>query len=167
MEYKEGVEVHYSEPIVTALDGFAVLPGRESETIGDEIFHIGAILGLTVESLLEDSQRQSLTFDRASRFENLFRALFLDRIDAVYCNLAVARHVLDGLGRDPAAIAWNRSLPKFTASFNVSSPRRELIEDLDLWLRANADRVRDLKKKYDLLDDETREWGTEDDGTGG
>ena len=158
-EYKAGVDIYYSDPIAVALDGFAVLPGREREAVGDGIVHVGTILGFTVEPLFDDAQRKRLVFDRVSRFESSFRALLLGRVDAVYCNLAVAENVLAKIGKPPASISWSRALPAFKSDFQVSSTRRELIDELNRWLRSETARVEAMKREYGVLAGETRPWG--------
>ncbi len=157
--YKQGIEVYYSDEIATALDGFVVAPGREREAIDHDIVHIGAILGVTVEPLFDDEERKLLVFDRASRFESLFKALLLGRVDAVHCNLAAANSVLEAIGKDPDAISWSDSLPRFKSLFHASSTRRELIEQLNDWLRSHAAEVTSLKAEYGLLELESRPWG--------
>ncbi len=158
-QYKQGIDVYYSAVIAMALDGFAVSPGRERETISDDIVHVGTILGFTVEPLFDASERELLVFDRGSRFENLFKALLLGRVDTVYCNLAAANNVLEAIGKDPDSIAWSETLPRFKSLFHVSSTRPELIEELDAWLVAHAARVKSLKEEYGILRLESRAWG--------
>ncbi len=158
-EYKGGAEIYYSAPVAIALDGFAVLPGREEETIGVNLVHIGVFLGVTVEPLFDESQKKTIVFDRTSRFESLFRTLFLGRVDAVYCNQAAAHHVVEGLGKKADSIAWNVHLPRFRSEFHVSSTRPELIEELDAWLHEHADRVKALKEEYGILEGESVAWG--------
>ncbi len=157
--YKQGTDIYYSEVIAVALDGFAVVPGRERETIDDNIVHIGAILGFTVEPLFDDAQRELLVFDRGSRFESLFKALLLGRVDAVYCNLAAANTVLGAIDKAPDAIAWSETLPRFKSLFHISSTRPELIEELDDWLEAHTAEVKSLKAEYGILELESRTWG--------
>ncbi len=157
--YKQGIDVYYSDQIAVALDGFAVVPGRQNETINHDVVHIGAILGVTVEPLFDNAEKELLVFERASRFESLFKALLLGRVDAVHCNLAVAGKVLEAIGKDPRAIAWNQTLPRFKSRFHVSSTRRELIDELNAWLAAHAAEVTLLKAEYGLLELESRPWG--------
>ncbi len=157
--YKQGIEVYYSAAIASALDGFAVSPGRENETIGNGIAHIGAILGVTVEPLFNDAEKELLVFDRGSRFEGLFKALLLGRVDAVHCNLAVANSVLEAIGKAHDAVAWSQALPQFKSLFHVSSTRKELIEELDDWLAAHTAEVTALKAQYGILELESRSWG--------
>lgn len=158
-EYKQGLEIYYSDVITVALDGFAVLPGRERETVGDRIGHVGTILGFTIEPLFGEAQKKLLVFDRVSRFESIFGALLLGRVDAVYCNLAVTNHVLEELGKEPSAVRWSETLPSFKSPFHVSSTRQELIAELDDWLRSNPAAVKALKEEYGILDSESRDWG--------
>ncbi len=157
--YKQGIDVYYSDVVAMALDGFAVAPGRENETINHDIVHIGAILGVTVEPLFSDSEKELLVFDRASRFEGLFKALLLGRVDAVHCNLAAASNVLEAIGKTSDVIAWSEALPRFKSLFHVSSTRRDLIEELNGWLAAHAAEVASLKAEYGLLELESRDWG--------
>ena len=157
--YKQGIDVYYSDVIAAALDGFAVVPGKEQETIGEGVVHIGAILGVTVEPLFTDAEKILLVFDRASRFEGLFKALLYGRVDAVHCNLAVATSVLEAIGEAPDAIGWSTTLPRFKAQFHISSTRRDLIEEFNVWLRAHADEVEALKSEYGLLELESLAWG--------
>lgn len=158
-EYKEGIEVYYSAEIAVALDGFAVVPGRETEPMGEGIVHIGAILGVTVEPLFSDAEKELVVFDRASRFDSLFKALLFGRVDAVHCNLAVANSVLAAIDKAPDSIAWSQALPQLKSHFHVSSTRRELIEELDDWLGDNADAVTALKSEYGILELESLPWG--------
>ena len=159
LQYKQGIDVFYSDVIAMALDGFTVTPGRETETIGQDIVHIGTILGFTVEPLFDDATREQIVFDRASRYESLFKALLLGRLDAVYCNLAVANNVLVAIGKDPDAVVWSDALPQFKSLFHVSSTRRELIEELNGWLRSHAADVEALKAEYGILKLESHDWG--------
>ena len=158
-QYKRGIDVYYSDVIATALDGFAVTPGREKEPIGNNIVHIGAILGVTVEPLFQDSEKELLVFDRTSRFDSLFKTLLLGRIDAVHCNLAAANNVLAAIGRDSDTVSWSTTLPRFRSFFHVSSTRRELIEELNGWLRIHTAEVDALKAEYGILELESRPWG--------
>ena len=160
-EYKRDVDVFYSDAVAVALDGFAVLPGREQEPMNEQAIHLGVVLGFTVEPLFEDEQRERIVFDRASRFDSLFRALFLGRVDAVYCNLATAGHVLSELGREPGSVTWNTTLPQYRSNFHVSSTRAELIEELNAWLRSHQRELKVLKQEYGILDQDDRPWGAE------
>ena len=159
VESKEGIELHYTAPVAIALDGFAVLPGREDEVPGQDIRNIGAILGFTLEPLFTDDERKSLTFDRASGFESLFRALLLGRVDAVHCNLAVADQVLQNLGHPPSVVAWSQGLPRLRSTFHFSSQNADLIAEIDAWMLANPETVDRLRREYGLADFEKRPWG--------
>ena len=159
VESKQGIELHYTTPVAIALDGFAVLPGREDEVPGQGIHNIGAILGFTLEPLFTATELELLTFDRASGFESLFRALLLGRVDAVHCNLAVADQVLHTLGHPPSVVSWSQGLPRLRSTFHFSSQNAELIAEIDAWMLANPETVDRLRREYGLADFEKRPWG--------
>lgn len=159
LPFKKRSEIFYSRDVAVALDGFAVLPGREDLQPGHGIDHVGTMLGFTVEPILEPSVREVMSIEHASGFESLFKALFLERIDAVYCNVAVARTILAGLGRDPGAISWSRTLPRFKSRFHISSRHQLLIEELDRWMAEHPAEVQDLKRSHGILAAEADAWG--------
>jgi len=158
-QYKEGIDLYYSDTIAVALDGFAVLPGRERGDVGDEIRNIGTILGFTVEPLFDRADLERIKFDHASKFESIFRALFLERVDAVYCNLAAANRVLSKLGKEPDSVAWSPLLPQFKSDFKISSTHPEIIEEFNLWLRSHKELVAGLKEEFGILEGESMSWG--------
>ena len=159
LDSKQGRELYYSRTVATALDGFAVLPGRESQRPGPELEHVGTMLGFTIEPVLPPAARENLLIERASQFESLFRALLLGRIDAVYCNVAVAHHALASLGRDPRSVSWSQTLPRFKSPFHVSSRHRDLIRELDDWMTENEAVVTLLKRRFEILSAESTPWG--------
>ncbi len=159
VESKQGRELYYSRTVTTALDGFAVLPGREHQRPGPELTHVGTMLGFTIDPVLPRAAREMLLIERASQFESLFRALLLGRIDAVYCNVAVAHRALASLGRDPGSVSWSRTLPRFKSSFHVSSRHRDLIRELDDWMAENEALVTSLKDRFGILSAESTPWG--------
>ena len=139
LDSKGGAELYYSDVIVTAEDGFVVLPGRQDDLPGEGIQHIGTIFGVTVEPLFDEATRQRLVFDQTVRFDSIFKALLLGRVDAVYCNRATTEHVLGRLGEPTSSVAWSTTLPRFTSEFHISSPHRELIADFDRWLHGHRE----------------------------
>lgn len=158
-DVKGGGALHYSEVIAVALDGFAVLPGRQEEQPGEGVLHIGSILGVTIDPLFDEGLRESLRFDRTTSFESIFRALMLERVDAVYCNRAVTHDVLRRLGVPVDSVTWSQTLPRFRSEFRVSSGRAELIADFDRWLQQHEDLVEAMKREFGLLTEETLPWG--------
>jgi hypothetical protein len=160
-QYKEGIDLYYSDTVAVALDGFAVLAGREGEVVGDEIRNIGVILGFTVEPLFDQEDLKQISFDRASKFESIFRALFLERVDAVYCNLAAANHVLSALGKDSDSVAWDSQLPKFKSEFKISSTHLALIEEFNVWMLSHQGLIVGLKEEFGILEGEQKPWGAE------
>jgi ABC-type amino acid transport substrate-binding protein len=83
--------------------------------------------------------RQRLVFDQTVRFESIFKALLLGRVDAVYCNRATMEHILTRLGKPTSVVAWSTTLPRFTSEFHISSPHRELIDDFNRWLHGHRE----------------------------
>ena len=160
-EYKVGLDMTYSRVVAVALDGFLVLPGREGETLGKGgIERLSLVRGTTPVEFLEQARGEGIVVDYAPDFEQLVRSLLLGRADAIYSNVAITRHVLEVLGKDPAAVSWSSALPRAKAFFYISSATRpDLIADFDHWLETHPVQVRDLKQRYGLLADEGRAWG--------
>lgn len=154
-EFKQDLDIAYSDVVAVALDGLLVLPGKENEKLGEGIVRIGTVLGVTLVPFLKELEAGVVTADYSADHQAVYRKLLMGRVDAVYSNLAIARYILSRIQEDAGAVAWSEAVPLVRSEFHASSATRpELVAAFNQWLRSHQAEVETIKKRFELVESE-------------
>lgn len=146
-------DVHYSKPLVTAVDGvFTVRGGALGVT---DLKRLGTIRGFTPEAYLDAIHDGRVALVEYNKTSDMLMALLAGRVDGVYLNVDVARYQLKVMGANPAHVDFNLSLPHKQVDYRLSSiSRPDIIKQFDDWFFEHRDFVCELKLTYGFVRDE-------------
>lgn len=149
-DFKQNVQVTYSEPVVGYTDGVLVLPENKGEGI-DQIKNLGLVLGYTPApylSLIESGQIKPF---KSASFQRLLRKTMLGQLDGVYCNIAVADKYLDSTLNSPGALVFDPGLPHVKSTRHLSSiTHPEIIQEFNQFLVDRKAEISALKQHYNI-----------------
>ena len=148
-ERKNGLPVHYSDPIIGYTDGVYVAPQFLGQGIG-HIRVLGTVVAFTPYRWLDRIREGKVQLTENPSLTGLIRQGLAGRVDGVYANVDVVRQLLHDMGRD-GALVYDPSLPHTTSAYHVSSIKRpDLVERFDQWMRDDSATVARLAAKYGL-----------------
>lgn len=147
---KKGKTVHYSEPAQPYTDGTLVLPKHKGKGL-DALGKLGIVRGFTPWDYLGSIEQGKVQLNEVSNVEAMMNLGLSERVGGVYFNVDVARHVLAEQLKKPGGLEFDDTLPHTKSQYHLSTIKHpELIEQFNVWLAANADKVEKLRKQYGL-----------------
>ncbi|NQD93399.1 transporter substrate-binding domain-containing protein [Pseudomonas sp. CrR25] len=149
-EQKQGRHIHYSRPVAPYIDG--VLVPRERLGQGQQrIKMLGTQLGFTPWPYLAAIESGQMSLTQNNRIDSLLRMALSGRVDAVYLNPLVARHVLEAQGLPRDALVFDPALAHIDDHYFLSSIRHpQVIAAFDAFLQAQPQLLRRLRAKYGI-----------------
>ena len=147
-EAKAGLNVVYSKPVASYIDGVLVRPGSIAKP-ADQFRNLGTVAGFTPYAWLDRIKADKVALKENPRMELLLRQAVVGHVDGAYVNVAVAHHVLNGILNMPGALVFNPALPHSRDFYHLSTTRRpDAIAEFDAWLGDNAQLVKDIKDRF-------------------
>ena len=147
-ELKQDKGVIYSDDAVHYIDGLHVLPENKGKGI-ESIKSIGTLIGFSPIQYLPLEKEGSLTISYDATVAGLIKQVHLKRLDAIYLNVDVVRHLEQG---KVDALIFDDSLPFVESGYKISTIKHQkVVEDFNRFLIEQKTTVDALKTKYNLL----------------
>ncbi|NVJ97821.1 MAG: transporter substrate-binding domain-containing protein [Alphaproteobacteria bacterium] len=141
--FKEGADIHYSDPVITFTDGYLSLPGRTGTPT-----KVGTMRGFTLD--FSPLPRKPMVIE-ANAESDLFRLLARGRVDAAYTNIGVLKAYMAREGIPESSIIFRRDLPYRKSQYFISSAKNpDLVKHFNGWLARSGDILAALQQKYGI-----------------
>jgi hypothetical protein len=146
-DLKAGVEVTYSDPVVTYYDATMVRPQDKGRT-RDDIDTLGTVSGFTPWAWDAAVQAGAVKVHGNPTFKGLVGQAMLGRVDAAYANRSVIQSTLEDMG-EPGALVFDAGLPYVKGSYKLSTVKHPtVIARFNAWMTGNAAKVERLKQTF-------------------
>lgn len=147
-DLRKGLDVVYSDGLVSYVDGVMVLPERKGRPVSD-IKILGIIGGFTPFEYLDRVQSGAITLDESNEYSSLLLKATMERVDGAYSSVAVANYQLRDVLKKPEALTFDPSLPHTRSEYRLSTLQHgAIIQEFNEFLKAEAALVAKLKEKY-------------------
>lgn len=148
---RQGVSIHYSEPVAEYIDGLMVRPENKGKRGVDELKQIGTVSGFTPWSYLDLIKAGRIRVAENSSTTGVLKQVLKKRVDGAYINVAVAKHQLRAIIRLERGLVFDPTLPHIKSSYLLSSIKHpEVITQFAAFLRTRKDDIAALKRKYSI-----------------
>lgn len=140
---RQGRAPMFSQPVIAYVDG--TLTRREAVEAGAErIRSLGTIAGFTPTAWAGRLDAGRVALKENANLEQLLRQVKAERIDAAYCNVAVALYTAEQAGLADEVV-YAPALPRVEGGYHLSSVSApELVAEFDRWLAANGPLVAEI-----------------------
>lgn len=140
---RQGHVPAFSRPVIAYVDG--TLIRREAVEAGPgRIRSLGTIAGFTPSAWATYLDGGRVTLKENANLEQLLRQVKAERIDAAYCNVAVALYTAEQAGLADEVV-YAPALPRMEGGYHLSSlSAPELVAEFDGWLAANGPLVAEI-----------------------
>lgn len=147
-DIKNGKDVYYSDAVVDYIDGAMVTP-QNKDLKAENLKNIGTVMGFTAWDYMDMIKSNKITVSENPNFANLLKQTIAGRTDLAYSNIAVAKYHLENTLSSKDALVFNPNLPHTKSSYLLSSQKhKKVLEELNVFLKDNKDKINELKKKY-------------------
>lgn len=154
-ELRTGINLSYSDAVVTTEEGAMVLPRRRGRPLA-EFKTLGTALGFTPWPYQEVIDSKAITLTTNPSFEGLLRLALAGHIDAVYVNVDVANHMLDDPLKAPGGLQFDPGLPHARSDFRLSTVRYPaVVQQFSQFLQQERGWLRQLRSRYKIGSDGT------------
>lgn len=144
--YKKDVDVLYSLPIASFVDG--ILVKYDSNISLDELRRIGIVRGFTPYEYLDLIHDNKISVTEAGELSSLLKMLDKGRIQGIYANVAVCQKVAKEVG---VSIIFNSNLPHNKSFYYLSTINEKVvIERFNQFLNEHREKINEIKLKYGL-----------------
>ncbi|MBG6177941.1 ABC-type amino acid transport substrate-binding protein [Labrenzia sp. EL_208] len=145
---KKDTEIHYSDPVVTYVNGVLVKPDNLGKDLAS-IQKLGLVAGWTPIGFQEQIADGSVRLSENNSYAGLLKQVIAGRIDGAYSNVATSNHYLSNVLGQPTALVFDQSLPHVRSARVLSSTKHpELIEEFNEFLEEEADAIDELKLRH-------------------
>ena len=147
-EYKAGVEISYSKPIVGFVDGVMVLSERKDIT-WKEFTKVGYVRGFTPWMLMPYIESGKVKSTEVNSWKSVFKLALNRRVDGAYYNVQVAEAIMKQEFGGEQSLEFAPKLPHDKANYHLSSVnQKKVLQKLDEF--AKSPQANALRKKYGL-----------------
>jgi polar amino acid transport system substrate-binding protein len=144
---KAGLDIVYSHPVITYIDGVLVRPDMAGRDV-DAIRTLGTVSGFTPFAWLDRIKAGKVQVKENPRMELLLKQAAIGRFDGAYGSLAAANHILDDVLKNPGALVFDPTLPHSRDSYMLSSLNHpQVVAEFNAWMAANAATVKAIKDR--------------------
>lgn len=141
------ITVYYSDPVAQYRDGLSVRP----ESLGKPVKSIAIVRGFTPQAYLTAIENDQIRISEHNTLRDVVIHVLRGRSDAAYGDQHVIQYFLKNFLHKPRSLAFDPGAPFTEGNYRLATIRhREIIEDLNHWLRDNRKLVTRLKKSYGL-----------------
>jgi len=147
---KKGIQIVYSDSVVTVIDGVMVLPENKGRGIAG-LKKLGTIRGYTALAYEDFIQTKQLILHENNTFKGLLKMATANRIDGAYVTINPALHQLREILHQPNALVFDEALPYDYAEHQLSTIKHpEMITLFNEFLETEKGLLEMLKKKYKI-----------------
>lgn len=149
-DYKQGHDIHYSQPVLDYTDGVMVRPDRINHGI-DALQRLGVVGGFTPLPYRDRVSRGQTQIIEVFDYEKLLRQTLAGQLDGAYSNVAVSNHYLAQVLKQPAGLVLHPHLPAVRSQRHLSSIQHpQVIDEFSAFLLEQQQQIRQLKQRYGL-----------------
>ena len=149
-EQKAGLDIRYSQPTATYVDGILVKPAYVAQG-AERIRLLGTQNGFTPWPFQDAIRNGGVQLVQNNHIDALLRMALHGRIDAVYLNPRVAAHPLQQLGVAPDELVFAPQFGHVQDYYYLSSLKRpDLIVEFDQFLQEQAERIEQMRQRHGL-----------------
>ena len=149
-EMKQGITVHYSDPVVTFIDGVMVRPDHKGKGVA-QLKKLGSMAGFTARPYRDHIDSGAIRILTHHSFDALLKQVLRQNTDGAYINVAVAHYRLEKTLNNPGALVFDPGLPHIKDSYRLSSIKYpQLIAEFNEFLTQKKDIVETLKQKHQV-----------------
>jgi polar amino acid transport system substrate-binding protein len=146
---RKGLNITYSAPACSYTDGILVKPGNLGKGMG-AIKTLGILAGFKPWLLTPPISPGAIKVSENASISGLLGKGLRGRVDGVYANVEVARHLLSAMDH-PGQLALDPDLPHITGFYRLSTIKHpRTIREFDRFLKIRSALVDSLKKKHGL-----------------
>ncbi|EGB15593.1 hypothetical protein DND132_2390 [Pseudodesulfovibrio mercurii] len=146
---RKGLNVRYSEPVCTYTDGILVRPGDLGKGMG-AIHTLGILAGFKPWLLEPPIDPKSIRLSENLSISGLLGKGLMGRVDGVYANVEVARHLLAAMGLEDKLV-YDPDLPHASGFYRLSTIKFPLVmREFDEFMRTRRELVQSLRRKHGL-----------------
>ncbi len=146
---KKGIDVKYSVPVVSYIDGMMVLSANKGKGIAS-IKKVGTIRGFTPFDILDNIKRGEIDLKEYSHTKTMIKKLAGGEVDAIYFNIQVATFILNMMDEN-YDIVFDSDLPHVEAHYYLSTIKKTAeLESFNEFMLKNSSAINELKAKYGL-----------------
>lgn len=147
-ELRVGLQISYSDVVVTTEEGAMVLPKRRGRPLS-QLKSLGTVLGFTPWPYLPAIDSKAITLTTSNSFDSLLRHALAAHIDAVYVNVDVANYMLAEELKTPGGLLFDPGLPHARSDFRLSTVRYpDVVQQFSLFLQREKTWLAQLRSKY-------------------
>lgn len=134
LDYKKGLNVVYSEPIITSIVG--ILVAKEHENINRaELKKLGTISGYTINGFDSELANKKLKISYSNDPEALLKKVLLKRVQGAYFHIDIAKYYIE---KESMPLVIAKNLPLIKYEYHMSTHQHpEVIKKFNQWLSQN------------------------------
>lgn len=144
-------KIHYSESTILFTDGVMVLEENITKGI-QSIKKLGVVSGFTYPAKFQAMEKSGkLLIIKQDSLEKMVKTVLDKKIDGVYLNTEVGKHLSRGLSGDRNRLQFNNKLPFLLGTYQLSTIKHpKMILKFNAFLEKNSKWVLRLKQKYNI-----------------
>lgn len=148
-DLKAGLDIQYSQPVVSFIDGILVLP-ENIGNINQKKYTLGILSGYSpAKSILKRAEQGQIVLKNVYNYYRLLQLVISKHIEAAYINIAVSQYQLASLYNDKNKLLFDSSLPNIKGHRHLSSFKHPLlIKQFNQFLESHQKEIQRLKDKY-------------------
>ncbi|MCG8609924.1 MAG: transporter substrate-binding domain-containing protein [Pseudomonadales bacterium] len=148
---RKGITVHYSDSTLEYIDGTLVKPDRVGKG-KENLKRLEVIRGFTPWAYGDDFKNNVVNLQETTKLSQVMQLADSDRVDGVFFNILVARYFLRHTpGFKENTVVFDPALPYSQDHYSVATLKhQDVILEFNAFLKAEAQWVADLRKKYEL-----------------
>jgi hypothetical protein len=149
-ENKAGLEVIYSAPVITVVEGLFLPAPKAGQGIND-IKSIATITGFTPTPYLQAITSGKIKLYSVDSFQSLFTMSTIERVDAIYTNNLAVKYFESAHGSKDSALIMDRKLPSIASAFSLATLKHpDVVAQFNQFLQSDQVEIVELKRKYGI-----------------
>lgn len=149
-DLKQGHAIIYSDSLAPFTDGIMVTPHNQEVAL-EAFKKLGTIRGFTPWPFTQRIDTGEINVYENNSIPGLLMQTALGRVDGSYINVSVAQYHLKYVLKKPEALVFNPNLAHDRGYYFLSTIKYpELVEQLDHWLKENAELVLRLQQEWNI-----------------
>lgn len=147
-EKRQGIEIHYSRPLLAFTDGTLVRRDRMGESAAT-IKTLATVIGFTPWAWQEPINQGQVRLRESLDLTSLLRQTLAGRVDAAYASIDVATWQLAHDLNQAGALVFDPELPHARDHYHLSTLKHpEVLQAFDRWLAQSSEEVRAIKAAW-------------------
>nr|WP_242469671.1 transporter substrate-binding domain-containing protein [Rhabdochromatium marinum] len=152
---RQGIEIHYSQPLLAFTDGTLVRPERVDAGPA-AIKTLATVIGFTPWAWQAALDQRQVNLRESLDLDAMLRQTIAGHVDAAYANIQVAVYQLQHRLEQPEALVFDPQLPHTYNHYHLSTLKQApLLHAFDDWLARSSAQVRAIKARWGVTTPDT------------